>query len=412
MEASPSNTGSLPVDVLNTFNAFAFDAPSTPVGRNTRRESGSAEAAASRFRPAGEFRTSRGVPCGKRRNSSSMPKRTSYKRKSISGTSPTTAPVVAAAPESDGKSHDKIGDGLPSESDLSLSVRESLEWLATAEQRRNLSSAEVAASFQCPLCHRFGMQFRSGRYGVFLGCSEYPQCKDASIPEALRPLSWLPRSDCIRKDPTLLSQFSSAAVLHHARKGKGEEEGERPSSESTPPQVLSEQIKFSSNAGVLNGHAASAGEGTPSKAESLRLGVVPHEAAEGKNRLRFVDWTCGALKPPADGLRYTDGCVFSLDTYPIILQAAAAVCGWARLIPIPGLTLRFFRDTLRSGQFLVTSKEVGKREREKRREIRKEKGREIRREKGGERAREQGRKGEREKGRKGEREKGRKGERE
>ncbi|XP_026190841.1 uncharacterized protein LOC34621132 [Cyclospora cayetanensis] len=440
MEASPSNTGSLPVDVLNTFNAFAFDAPSTPVGRNTRRESGSAEAAASRFRPAGEFRTSRGVPCGKRRNSSSMPKRTSYKRKSISGTSPTTAPVVAAAPESDGKSHDKIGDGLPSESDLSLSVRESLEWLATAEQRRNLSSAEVAASFQCPLCHRFGMQFRSGRYGVFLGCSEYPQCKgkisdskvqrwrsctgdknsglcvvfeietphtfrihpggcattgellahalpriiqtaarlytqqqqqqqqqhhggtwdgasDASIPEALRPLSWLPRSDCIRKDPTLLSQFSSAAVLHHARKGKGEEEGERPSSESTPPQVLSEQIKFSSNAGVLNGHAASAGEGTPSKAESLRLGVVPHEAAEGKNRLRFVDWTCGALKPPADGLRYTDGCVFSLDTYPIILQAAAAVCGWARLIPIPGLTLRFFRDTLRSGQFLVTSKE-------------------------------------------------------
>lgn len=44
-------------------------------------------------------------------------------------------------------------------------MRLSLEWLAEAERRRSLSSSEVAASFRCPLCHQFGMEFRSGRYG-------------------------------------------------------------------------------------------------------------------------------------------------------------------------------------------------------------------------------------------------------
>ena len=48
---------------------------------------------------------------------------------------------------------------------LSPRICASFEWLVETERRRGLSSSQVAASFACPLCGRFDMAFRSGRYG-------------------------------------------------------------------------------------------------------------------------------------------------------------------------------------------------------------------------------------------------------
>lgn len=125
------------------------------------------------------------------------------------------------------------------------------------------------------------------------------------VPDLLVPLSWLPRSDRIKGDDSLLLQFTNAALSHAAA-------------------------------------AATTAGGYDEQARGLE----------------FVDWTAGALMPPADGLRYTDGCVFRLAAYPLILQATAAACGWAQLSPIPFLTLRFFREDWGRGRFLVTSREA------------------------------------------------------
>lgn len=161
---------------------------------------------------------------------------------------------------------------------------------------------------------------------------QHQQQEDScSIPDFLRPLSWLPRSDRIKSDESLLRQFSDTAIAHAVSvEGVGSCVSETATTAPPPPA-----------------EAAAAG----ARVCELRLGETP-------KRLRFVDWSRGCLEAPADGLKYNDGCVFLLEAYPFVLQAAASVCGWAALTPIPSLTLRFFKEVWGPGKFLVTSKEV------------------------------------------------------
>ncbi|KAL8443398.1 hypothetical protein Emag_005912 [Eimeria magna] len=130
-------------------------------------------------------------------------------------------------------------------------------------------------------------------------------------------------NDRVRGDESLLLQFSTAAVSH----------------------AYSSAVSSRSKGGKAPAAPAAA---------VVERSCLP----EGEGPLSFVDWTKGAPCAPPDGLRYVDGCVFRLEAYSLILHAAAAACGWARLEPIPALTLRFFRDYWGPGRFLVTSKEA------------------------------------------------------
>ncbi|CDI87134.1 hypothetical protein, conserved [Eimeria praecox] len=424
--------------ILSSFDAFAFDAPKTPQRITPRKAAAKARGGAGPHRTRSPL--ARNSICG----GSSCSSYTEASSNTSSRGDPRSNSrdnITTGGNSNNSSNSSRSAIELQRESELSPGVRLSLEWLEEAERRRGLSSTEVAAAFRCPLCHQFTMTFRSGRYGMFLGCNRYPDCQgkisgakvekwrcctgnssssngirifceledphtfrlhaagctdtgvmladalpriiqtaakayarqqqlhqeqqqqedNCSIPDFLRPISWLPRSDRIKSDEAMLRQFSDAAVAHAVAVESAairESDAAEATAASAAVGVAALGGADDRTAGASGcGAAASAGAAASIATDSAAARMCSLGRTASGERLRFVDWSKGCLEAPGDGLKYNDGCVFPLAAYPFVLQATASVCGWAALTPIPSLTLRFFREVWGPGKYLVTSKQ-------------------------------------------------------
>ncbi|CDJ35494.1 LOW QUALITY PROTEIN: uncharacterized protein EMH_0026500 [Eimeria mitis] len=389
-EGAHCRSGVAADSLLSSFDMFAFNAPKTPQRTTPKKPAPRAKGG------SGPHRGSTPVASGSRSSSSSssrMAGGSCASRSSGLGSSNVDNAATGGSCSSNNNSSSNSRTSaieLQRESELSPGVRLSLEWLEEAERRRGLSSTEVAAAFRCPQCHQFTMTFRSGRYetGMMLASAlpriiqtaahayatqqqqkqqrlqqqqqqrqEQQQEGNCSIPDFLRPLSWLPRSDRIKADAALLQQFSDAAIAHavavedSAVCGSEATGGAAAATAAADDGVAAVEDTVGRNAAAIGCSAA------PVAAAAAAARGSAQGRAGSRDRLRFVDWSRGFLEAPTDGLKYNDGCVFRLSAYPFILQAAASVCGWAALTPIPSLTLRFFTEVWGPGKFLVTSKE-------------------------------------------------------